>query len=237
MRRALDIAICLLAAPLLLAVGALIALCVFLDSPGPVLYRSRRVGRGGRVFSMLKFRTMRHGVEGPPLSVFGDERYTPFGRALAISRLDELPQVVNVLRGEMRLVGPRPELPEFVDAHADSYTTILTAPPGLTGPAQLYFSGEGRLLASQPDRVATYRSAILPEKVSIDLDYVRTATLRRDISLLCLTLLLPARLGADAYRAWRGVHIAARPAAATVAVVATSFAVTCVFAAEVATSL
>lgn len=237
MRRALDIVICLLAAPLLIVVGAVIALCVFLDSPGPVLYRSRRVGRGGRMFSMLKFRTMRHGVDGPPLSVFGDERYTPFGRVLAISRFDELPQVVNVLRGEMRLVGPRPELPEFVDAHADSYTTILTAPPGLTGPAQLHFSGEGRLLAAQPDRVATYRAAILPEKVSIDLDYVRTSSLRRDVSLLCLTLLLPVRLGADAYRAWRGARLVARPAGPTVALLATSFAVTCVFAAEVAASL
>lgn len=237
MRRALDIVICLLAAPLLIVVGALMALCVFLDSPGPVLYRSRRVGRGGRLFSMLKFRTMRHGVAGSPLSVFGDERYTPFGRVLAISRLDELPQVVNVLRGEMRLVGPRPELPEFVDAHADAYATILTAPPGLTGPAQLHFSGEGRLLASQIDRVATYRATILPQKISIDLDYVRTSSLRRDVSLLCLTLLLPARLGAHAYRAWRIRRVATRPAGATVALLATSLGVTCIFAAQVAASL
>lgn len=237
MRRALDIAICLLAAPLLIVVGALIALCVFLDSPGPVLYRSRRVGRGGRVFSMLKFRTMRHGATGPPLSVFGDERFTPFGRALAVSRLDELPQVVNVLRGQMRLVGPRPELPEFVDDHAEPYATILTAPPGLTGPAQLHFAGEGRLLAAQPDRVAAYRTAILPEKVSIDLDYVRAPSLRRDVGLLCLTLLLPARLGADAYRAWRAGRVVARPAGATVALLAASLAATCVFAAELAISL
>ncbi len=237
MRRALDVTICLLAAPTLLLVGGFIAVCVFLDSPGPVLYRSRRVGRAGRTFSMLKFRTMRDGVAGPPLSVSGDDRYTPFGRALAVSRLDELPQVVNVLRGQMRLVGPRPELPEFVDAHAESYERILLAPPGLTGPSQLRFSGEGRLLAKQPDRVATYRAAILPEKVSMDLDYVRTATLSRDMRLLGLTLLLPVRLGADAYRAWRDARFLARPARATLVLVATSLAATFLFGAEVVRSL
>lgn len=236
MRRALDILVCVLAAPVLIVLGAFIAVCVFLDSPGPVLYRSRRVGRGGRVFAMLKFRTMRHGVEGPPLTVFGDERFTPFGRVLAVSRFDELPQVVNVLRGEMRLVGPRPELPEFVDTYAESYASILTALPGLTGPAQLRFSGEGRLLAMHADRVATYRDALMPEKVSIDLDYVKTASLRTDLSLLCLTLLLPARLGADAYRAWRG-RLVARPAKATVAVVAVSLVATGAFAVEITSSL
>ena len=175
MRRALDIVLCLLAAPLLLLFGALIAICVFLDSPGPVLYRSRRIGRGGRSFAMLKFRTMRHGAEGPPLSCYRDERFTPFGRALALSRLDELPQVINVLRGDMALVGPRPELEEFVESYPEAYAVILQALPGLTGPAQLRFSGEGRILAGSDDRVALYTESILPVKLGIDMDYVRTA--------------------------------------------------------------
>ena len=112
--RALDLTLVVLMLPFALVVGAVIALAVQLDSPGPVLYRSRRVGRGGRTFSMLKFRTMVRDAAGPPLSARADERYTPLGRTLAYSRLDELPQLWNVLRGEMRLVGPRPELEDFV---------------------------------------------------------------------------------------------------------------------------
>src|SRR5688572_14777021 len=98
--------------PLAIPLGALVALAVVLDSPGPVLFRSPRVGRDGRMFPMLKFRTMRHMANGPRISSSNDVRYTPVGRLLAASRLDELPQLVHVLRGEMRMVGPRPELKE-----------------------------------------------------------------------------------------------------------------------------
>ena len=237
MRRTLDVVLCLLAAPLLLALGALIAACVFLDSPGPMLYRSRRLGRGGRPFAMLKFRTMRHGSAGPPLSCFRDERFTPFGRALALSRLDELPQLVNILRGEMALVGPRPELEEFVATYPESYAVILQALPGLTGPAQLRFCGEGRVLAGSQDRVALYTESILPVKLGIDMDYVRTASLRRDLELLCWTLVLPARLGAHAYRAWRERRIVARPANATTLLVVASVAAMLVFSLDAVAGL
>ena len=237
MRRALDIALCLLAAPVLLVFGTLVAICVFLDSPGPVLYRSRRVGRNGRTFPMLKFRTMRHGVVGSVLSCHGDDRYTPFGRALALSRLDELPQVINVLRGDMALVGPRPELEEFVSAYPDAYAVILTALPGLTGPAQLRFCGEGRLLARSQDRVALYTETILPEKLGIDVHYVNSRSLRRDIELLGGTLLLPLRLGRDAYNAWRVIHAPARPGIAAVFLVVASVAVALVFSFDAASSL
>jgi lipopolysaccharide/colanic/teichoic acid biosynthesis glycosyltransferase len=222
-RRTLDIVLCLLVAPLLLAVGFAVALCVFVDSPGPVLYRSTRVGRYGKPFAMLKFRSMRHGATGPAISIRNDERFTPFGRVLALSRLDELPQIVNVLRGQMLLVGPRPEMQEFVDAHAEAYAEILQTPPGLTGPAQLRFCGEGRLLAGSPDRVALYREHVLPEKVIIDVDYVRRVSLRRDAGLLLRTGLLPMRLSAEAYRAWRSHgRPALRAGAAAVLTVATA---------------
>ncbi len=237
MRRALDIGFCLLAAPILVLLGALIAICVFVDSPGPVLYRSQRVGRGRRGFAMLKFRTMRDGVAGPTLSCFGDERFTPFGRLLARSRLDELPQVLNVLRGDMALVGPRPELAEFVDAYPEAYAVILRALPGLTGPAQLRFSGEGRILAATDDRVALYTETIMPEKLGIDIDYVTNADLRRDLQLLCWTLVLPARLIADAYAAWRVQHAIVRPAAAAVMLVMASLAVTLMFSLDAVGSL
>ena len=237
MRRMLDIVLCLVAAPFLLLLGALIAICVFLDSPGPVLYRSRRVGRNRQEFPMLKFRTMRHGSVGPSLSCFRDERFTPFGRALALSRLDELPQVINVLRGDMALVGPRPELREFVDSYPDAYAVILKALPGLTGPAQLRYCGEGRILAGSEDRVTLYTESILPAKLGIDVNYVRTASVRGDVELLCWTLLLPARLGAQAYRAWRERCAIVRPASITTLLVLASVGATIVFSLDAVAGL
>ena len=190
-QRALDLAICILALPLLLVIGAVIALAVFLDSPGPVLYRAPRIGRGGRPFSMFKFRTMRHGASGPPLSTAEDDRHTPLGRWLSRHRLDELPQVVNVLRGDMRLVGPRPEVAEFVDAYPAQYERILSVLPGITGPAQLHFAAEGELLATAEDRIAAYRDSILPAKIDIDLAYAERSSLRRDVRILWRTAALP----------------------------------------------
>jgi lipopolysaccharide/colanic/teichoic acid biosynthesis glycosyltransferase len=191
--RALDLLIIVLALPLLLPLAAVIALAVFLDSPGPVLYRSYRVGRGGRLFQMQKFRTMRRDASGPPISAAADERYTPLGRRLAGSRLDELPQIWNVLRGDMRLVGPRPEVEEFVRDFADYYETILSVPPGLTGPAQVEYAWEGEVLAhaQEVDRARVYRESVLPLKIAIDLEYAGNHTLRSDLAILARTSLLP----------------------------------------------
>ena len=111
--RCFDVSLTIVALPLIVALGLVIALAIYLDSPGPVLYRSRRVGRGGEMFQMLKFRKMHRDAGSDPLTTSRDERFTPIGRFLAETHLDELPQIVNVLRGEMRLVGPRPELPVF----------------------------------------------------------------------------------------------------------------------------
>jgi lipopolysaccharide/colanic/teichoic acid biosynthesis glycosyltransferase len=186
-------------------VGLFVALAVLIDSPGPVLYRSRRIGRDGVPFWMLKFRTMRHLAGGPLISSRTDVRFTPVGRFLALTRLDELPQLWNVLRGQMRLVGPRPELEEFVEEQRASYERILTVPPGLTGPTQLVFADEGALLAAVEDRERVYRSEILPGKVRLDLEYVASHNLARDLSLIARTCVLPlvktgyriaARLGA-----------------------------------------
>src|SRR5215213_5549425 len=138
--RLLDLVCVAVALPFALLVGATIACAVFLDSPGPIFYRSRRIGRGGRPFDMLKFRTMVRDAAGPPISAHGDERYTPLGRTLANLRLDELPQVWNVIRGDMRLVGPRPEVADFVMHFPAEYERILSVPPGLTGPAQVEYA-------------------------------------------------------------------------------------------------
>ena len=190
-QRVFDIAVTLLLALPALVLGALLAVVVFLDSPGPVLFRSRRVGRGGRTFSMLKFRTMRDGASGPSVSARRDERYTPVGRWLAITRVDELPQLWNVVRGQMRLVGPRPELEQYVREQWESYERILSVPPGLTGPTQLAFADEGAVLASSEDREELYRIEILPAKVRLDLQYVESHRLSSDLLLIAKTCALP----------------------------------------------
>jgi lipopolysaccharide/colanic/teichoic acid biosynthesis glycosyltransferase len=191
--RLLDFGITLLFLPLALVLGAIIAVAVFLDSPGPIFYRSRRIGRSGRPFAMLKFRTMRRDAGGPPLSARHDERYTPLGRMLANSRLDELPQLWNVLKGEMRLVGPRPELGDFVRHFPDEYERILSVPPGLTGPAQVEYAWEGEILAraQEHDRAGLYRDEILPMKVAIDLRYAERHNVGADLVLLARTAVLP----------------------------------------------
>jgi lipopolysaccharide/colanic/teichoic acid biosynthesis glycosyltransferase len=192
--RALDIVLVVLALPLVLPLAGMLALAVFLDSPGPVLYRARRIGRGGRPFAMLKFRTMVRDAAGPAVSAHGDERHTPLGRLLARSRLDELPQLWNVLRGEMRLVGPRPEVEEFVREFPDEYERILSVPPGLTGPSQVEYAWEGEVLARAQlvDRARMYRESILPLKVAIDLRYAERHHVRGDLVLLARTAALPA---------------------------------------------
>jgi lipopolysaccharide/colanic/teichoic acid biosynthesis glycosyltransferase len=192
--RALDLAIVVLAAPLAVLIAAVLALAVWLDSPGPVLYRSHRIGKGGRPFSMLKFRTMVRDAAGPPLSARGDERYTPLGRTLAGSRLDELPQLWNVLRGDMRLVGPRPEVEDFVRDFPSEYERILSVPPGLTGPAQVAYAWEGEILAraQEIDRARLYREEILPYKLAIDLRYAQRHSVSGDLWLLARTFVLPA---------------------------------------------
>src|SRR3954452_6099728 len=200
--RALDLTLVVIALPFALVIGALLGVAVFLDSPGPVFYRSRRIGRGGRPFAMLKFRTMVRDAAGPPISAHGDERYTPLGRTLANLRLDELPQLWNVIRGDMRLVGPRPEVEDFVLHFPSEYERILSVPPGLTGPAQVEYAWEGEILARAQlhDRATLYRDSILPMKLAIDLRYTDEHSVAGDLLLLARTAALPA------VRAWRRVH-------------------------------
>ncbi len=235
-QRVFDLVFAVLLLPPALVVGLLVAVAVLLDSPGPVLYRSRRIGRDGVPFWMLKFRTMKHLAGGPLVSSKQDQRFTPVGRFLALTRLDELPQLFNVLQGEMRMVGPRPELEEFVHEQRESYERILTVPPGLTGPTQLVFADEGALLAAAEDREALYRHEILPAKVRLDLAYVEHHTLWGDLSAVLRTCLLPivktgyrvaARFGATPAQRATAVRVAA--------VMIAAFALFGLFAAEAGT--
>jgi lipopolysaccharide/colanic/teichoic acid biosynthesis glycosyltransferase len=201
--RATDLALIALLLPLLLPLVALVALVVFLDSPGRILYRAQRLGVGGRPFGMLKFRSMRSGAAGAGLTGHADERITPIGRFLRSSRLDELPQLWNVIRGEMRLVGPRPEAEQFVARYRDQYQRILRVPPGLTGSTQLEFAmSEAGMLHDQPDPVRYYTEEIMPAKVRLDVDYAETRSLGGDLKILAHTVALPFEAFGARVAAW-----------------------------------
>lgn len=189
--RAFDLLVCLLVLPVVVLVGTITALLIYLDSPGSVFYRSTRVGRGGHTFEMLKFRKMRRAARGGPLTMSNDERFTPIGSFLAMTKLDELPQLWNVVKGEMRLVGPRPEVPEFVSRYRDEYEELLTVLPGITGPAAVEYASESHLLSLQHDPMVFYEEAIMPRKIEIDLEYIRTRTLLGDARILIETMLVP----------------------------------------------
>src|SRR5271165_1239810 len=189
--RAFDLLVCVLLLPAALLIGTITALLIYIDSPGSVFYPSVRVGRYGRTFKMLKFRKMRRSARGGPLTMSDDERFTPIGSFLAMTKLDELPQLWNVIKGDMRLVGPRPEVPEFVQRYRAEYAEVLTVLPGITGPAAVEYASESHILSLQEDPLRFYEDALMPHKIEIDLDYIRTRTLRGDLRILLQTILLP----------------------------------------------
>ncbi len=194
--RIFDVVATLLILPFALLVGSLIALAVLADSPGPVLYRCRRVGYRGELFEMVKFRKMRADAVGSALTAYEDERFTPIGKFLSVTRLDELPQLWNVLKGDMRLVGPRPEIEEFVQHYPHEYEEILSVRPGLTGMAQLEFFDESRVFGEAHSHPGFYTEGILPHKIELDLHYVRNRSLPADIAIFLRTPLLPLRVAA-----------------------------------------
>ena len=168
---------------------ALAAIAVKLSSPGPVLHRAERVGRGAELFTVLKFRTMRVTTDvGAGITRSGDARITPVGRLLRRSKIDELPQLVNVLRGEMSLVGPRPEDPRYVNGYTEEQRGVLSVRPGITSPASVAFRHEEHLLGAASGDVATmYTEQILPRKLEIDLAYMRRRTFWSDLGVLIRT--------------------------------------------------
>jgi lipopolysaccharide/colanic/teichoic acid biosynthesis glycosyltransferase len=228
-RRLLDLLLLALMLPVVLPLALVIALAVFLDSPGPIFYRSVRIGHGGEPFAMLKFRKMRNEAKGGMVTTFNDQRLTPIGRFLSATRLDELPQFWHVLRGQMSIVGPRPEVPDFVALYPDEYQEILSVLPGLTGLVQVQFIEESRILAQlkdcdcpEPDCHCTYEK-VLPRKIELDLTYVRHAKLGMDIAILARTVVLPFTVawhrGSTFIRAQARQHVAGYAAAAVGALV------------------
>lgn len=187
-KRGLDITLSLLLLVVLTPLFLVLAIAIKLESRGPVFYRAHRVGRHGRPLAVLKFRKMADGACGPALTVSGDERLTRVGRFLAEYKLDELPQLWNVLRGGMSMVGPRPEDGKFVELQAEHYAQeILRVRPGITGLTQLAFAHEGRVLDAD-DRERDYRERLLPLKVALDRLYVAQRSLVMDVCVLAWTL-------------------------------------------------
>jgi lipopolysaccharide/colanic/teichoic acid biosynthesis glycosyltransferase len=193
-KRGMDL---LLAGALTLAalpVMFVLALLVRLSSPGPVLFRQQRVGRDGESFQLYKFRTMRVANAGPSVTAGGDRRVTPVGRWLRKSKLDELPQLINVLAGDMSLVGPRPEVPEYVRHYDAEQRETLDVRPGITGLSQILLLGrEEAMLAGRADAEQFYLTTIMPAKLSIDLRYVRERTFLGDLGLIVQTAVAIAR--------------------------------------------
>lgn len=172
----------LLLAPVLVA----IALAVLASSGRPVLFAQARIGRRGVPFTIWKFRTMRPG-DGGRVTAAGDCRITAIGRWLRKLKLDELPQLFNVLKGEMSLIGPRPEVPEFVDPEDLLWRGVLAAKPGITDLASLVFRNEEEVLATSTNPNEFYRETILPAKLCLNLQYIRSRCWRLDLKLLLLT--------------------------------------------------
>lgn len=191
LKRAFDVAVSALALLLLVPVFILIALLIKLEDGGPVFYRGVRVGRHGKLFRIYKFRTMVPDAErlGGSATPDDDPRITKIGKLLRKYKLDELPQLINVLKGEMSLVGPRPEVPRYVEMFSEEEKAILSVRPGITDWASLWDFDEGAILAGSSDPEKDYMEKIRPTKIRLQLKYVREATFLTDVKIILLTIL------------------------------------------------
>jgi lipopolysaccharide/colanic/teichoic acid biosynthesis glycosyltransferase len=200
-KRAFDICLCLLILPVAAPLMCVIAVAVLLTSGPPVLYRAKRMGVGAQPFVLLKFRSMRVGAGGPAVTRSDDPRITRVGGWLRRTKLDELPSLWNVLRGDLSWVGPRPEDPRYLPFYSPAERAVLEVRPGITGPAAVRFRDEEGLLATMPlaEFEEFYTTVHMHEKLLLDLDYLSRRSLVFDLRLLCRTaalLLSPRPAGA-----------------------------------------
>jgi lipopolysaccharide/colanic/teichoic acid biosynthesis glycosyltransferase len=188
-QRAVDVLLSALGLIVLAPVIVLAAVAVKLTSPGPIFYRAARAGVGGQTFHMLKLRTMRQAAsDGPKITAPGDSRVTPLGRFLRASKIDEMPQLLNVLKGDMSIVGPRPEDPDIVrDLYGPAEHETLRARPGLTSPGTIWYyeNGEDHLDAGD---VMRHYETVMRHKLGIDAEYLRTATVATDARVVLATV-------------------------------------------------
>lgn len=170
--------------PLFVVVAALIVL----DDGFPVFFRQERVGRYGKPFKIWKFRTMKVQNDGPQITVAGDKRITRVGEVLRRYKIDELPQLLNVLVGEMSFVGPRPEVKRYVDKYTPEQKNVLSYKPGITSPATVFYKAEEQALLKEKDFEHFYMSEVMPNKIKIDCKYFQNSSVRGDLALIFKTV-------------------------------------------------
>jgi lipopolysaccharide/colanic/teichoic acid biosynthesis glycosyltransferase len=190
-KRAFDIVAAFLGLIVLSPLLLLVALLIKLDSAGPVFFRQERIGREFRSFLIYKFRTMVQEAprQGEPITFGADPRITRVGRILRKTKIDEFPQLINVFRGEMSLVGPRPEVRKYVELFREDYEDILKVLPGITDLASLTYRYEAELLGRSENPEAEYVKRVLPAKIRLAKEYIRKSSLRFDVTLIFKTLL------------------------------------------------
>ena len=192
-RRSFDIGLATLGLALLAPVFVVVAIAIWLEDRGPVLFRQRRIGRRGKVFEVLKFRKFSMNAnDGPILTLANDDRYSRVGRFLERTKLNELPQLVNVLRGEMAVVGPRPEIEAFEHCYSGRYAQLLDHAPGIFGPSQTAFRNEATMYPPDIDPKTYYETVIFKGKADIDLAYYANASLAGDIYWIWRSLIAVA---------------------------------------------
>ena len=192
LKRLFDIIFSLVGLLVLLPLFIYIVVRIKLDSKGPIFYRGKRVGRFGKPFKIYKFSTMvadADKISGSPSAGDDDPRITKFGKTLRSYKLNELPQLINVLKGEMSFVGPRPEVEQYVNIFTEEEKAILNVRPGITDYASIKFHNEGEILSGSPDPDKTYEEVIRPEKLRLQLEYVKNHSLWVDFKILFKTLI------------------------------------------------
>ena len=190
LKRAFDIIVSLIVMIILIIPIIIISVCIKVNSPGPVFFRQQRVTKYGRVFRIFKFRTMVVNAEslGSMVTTKGDSRVTSIGRTLRKYRLDELPQIFNVILGDMSFVGTRPEVKKYVDLYKDEYYATLLLPAGITSLTSIMYKDEEKLLASSDDADDVYINTILPEKMKYNLQYTKDFGFWYDIKIMLKTV-------------------------------------------------
>jgi lipopolysaccharide/colanic/teichoic acid biosynthesis glycosyltransferase len=209
LKRCLDIIIATTGLAVVFVPGLLVACIIKLTSPGPVFFRQERMGRGSRPFWIYKFRSMVQDApsRGKLVTAGADPRITPVGRFLRAAKIDELPQLINVLVGDMSLVGPRPEVRKYVEMFQADYQDILRVRPGITDPASIKFRNEAEILGQANDPEKVYIEQILPEKIRLAREYVENPSICLDLMIILKTFHVVG---------WRRANTVAQSPASTV---------------------
>ncbi len=188
-KRIIDIVISIIALIFFLPFGILISLWIVIDNGFPVFFTQTRIGKNLKPFKLIKFRSMKTSNSGSLVTASGDARITASGRTLRKLKLDEFPQLINVLKGEMSLVGPRPEVKKYVDLYSDKQKKVLSVKPGITGLDSLNFSNEEELMVEAKNPEEYYIQEIMPKKIALNLEYIKEQNILKDFRILKDTLI------------------------------------------------